>query len=299
MYHLSMGITLAQLRTFHAVARHVSVGKAAAELMVSEPAVSASVSALASELGVPLTEREGRGIRLTPAALMLAEYAGRILGLEERARRAVREASGVDRHIRMTAVTTAGEYVLPSLLAEFLALNPGVRVSLEVANRAQVISSLLNDEADIGIGGRPPTNVPVSGNPFRENELVVVAEANHALCGEAGLELTDLAAETWLLREPGSGTRQSALDFIHSGGVEPDSTMNLGSNGAIARAVALGLGISLMSRSAVLDELAGGELCLLDVQGTPLDRPWYVLHREESVIPESATALVEFLLSSA
>lgn len=290
-------MTLGQLRTFLAVAEAGSIRGAAAALYVSEPSVSATIAALGRELGAPLTERVGRGIRLTEAGRELAGYAARILGLADRARRAVREAAGAPGHLRVGAVTTAGEYVLPRLVAAFLARRPGVEVSIEVGNRAETLARLAAEEVDVALAGRPPAGAGLRGEPFAENLLVVVGPPGHPLARRRGFPAPLLSGETWLLREPGSGTRENALEFLASNGVAPGRTMNIGSNGAIKRAVALGLGVTLMSLDAVSEELAAGELVRLRARGTPLRRAWHVLTREGAPLPGSALAFLELLRS--
>lgn len=290
-------MTLWQLRTFLAVAEAGSIRGAAAALFVSEPSVSAAVASLSRELGAPLTERVGRGIRLTEAGWELAGYAARILGLVDRTGRAVREAAGRPGHLRIAAVTTAGEFVLPRLLARFLARRPGTEVSLEVGNRAETVSRLLADQADLAIAGRPPSGTGIQGEPFAENLLVVVGPRDHPLASRRGFSPQRLSGETWLLREPGSGTRENALEFLAANGVEPGRVLTLGSNGSIARAVGLGLGVALLSLDAVAEELAAGGLVRLRAQGTPLRRAWHALTREDAPLPASAVAFLELLRS--
>jgi DNA-binding transcriptional LysR family regulator len=288
-------VTFGQLRTFLAVAETGSIRGAAAALYVSEPSVSSAVAALSRELGVPLTERVGRGIRLTDAGRELASYAARILGLADRAARAVREATGRPGHLRLGAVTTAGESIVPRLVATFLARGPRTELSLEVGNRAATLARLLADEVDLAIAGRPPAEAGIHGEPFAPNLLVVVAPPRHPLAARRGFPPTLLSGETWLLREPGSGTRENALGFLAANGVEPGRVMSLGSNGAIVRAIGLGLGVSLLSLDAVTEELASGELVRLRVRGTPLRRAWHVLTREDAPLPPSAAAFLELL----
>lgn len=290
-------MTLGQLRTFITVARMGSIRAAAGELQVSEPAVSAAVAALSRELGVELTERVGRGIRLSAPGLHLAEYATRILGLVDRAGRAVREVAGLPGSLRLIAVTTAGEYVLPPILASFLARTPDVHLSLDVVNRAVMFSRLVNEEADLAVGGRPPEGDEIAGEVMRPNHLVVVGRADHPLRKRRSIDPALLAGETWLLREPGSGTRETTEEFFRLGGIEPGAVMNMGSNGAIKRAVSLGLGLTLTSRDAVAEELAGGDLARLRVRGTPISRSWYALYRKGSPLPPSARAFMDFLRS--
>ncbi|MEP6477662.1 MAG: LysR family transcriptional regulator [Actinomycetota bacterium] len=292
-------MTLGQLRTFLAVARAGSVRRAAASLVVTEPSVSAGVAALSRELGVGLTERVGRGIRLTAAGREFAVYAAQILGLADRAGRAAREAAGGPGHVRLAAVTTAGEYVLPQIIAGFLKEQPGLQVSIEVGNRSSTVAKLMDHEADLAIGGRPPAGGELDGRAFLDNPLVVVGVADHRLRGSNGFDPRKLSGETWLLRESGSGTREATEEFLAANQVEPGSIMNVGSNGAIKRAVALGLGVTLISRGAVADELASGDLALLPTKGTPLARSWYMLCRSDTQLPASARLFLEYLGSPA
>jgi len=290
-------VTFHQLKTFLAVAEAGSIRGAAAALVVTEPSVSATIAQLSRELGVELTERVGRGIRLTEAGREFARYAARILGLADRAVRATREVAGGAGHLRLAAVTTAGEYVLPPILASFLQAHPGLRMSIEIGNRASTLSRLVNEEVDLALGGRPPDRAGIVGEAVRENLLVVVGSPDHPLRGKRGWDPRLLSGETWLMREPGSGTRQNAEEFLAANGIEPGSIMNVGSNGAIKRAVSLGLGVTLISLDAVAEELAAGELAQLRARGTPLRRSWYALYRDDAPLPSSARTFLRLLRS--
>ena len=191
-------MTFGQLKTFLAVARTGSVRGAAAELVVTEPAVSAAVSALQRELGVELVARQGRGIVLTDAGETLARYAAELLGVRDQA---LRELHGT-RTLRLAAVTTAGEYVVPPILKAFQGERPDVGVSLEVGNRARVFERLLRREADLAIGGSPPAGSGITGTPFLDYRLVVVAAADHPRGGSGG---RDLAAARAGIGDAGRG----------------------------------------------------------------------------------------------
>ncbi len=275
-------MTFAQLRTFATLAREGSVRRAAAVLVVSEPAVSAAVSALARELGCELVAREGRGVRLTPEGETLARYAAEMLGLADQARR---ELGGAGT-LRLAAVTTAGEYVAPPLLKAFRELHPEVELSLAVGNRSQVLGALERREADVAIGGTPPAGRGIEGEPFLGYRLVVVAEPGH--------RVEDLSAETWLLREPGSGTRETVQAYLARAGIDPRSVMTLGSNGAIKQAAAIGLGVTLLSTHAAGPELAAGALVRVPAPEVPLHRSWFVLRRSGGPQPAAARAFQEF-----
>ncbi len=192
-------MTFGQLQTFLAVARTGSVRAAAARLVVTEPAVSAAVSALQRELGCPLIARQGRGIVLTAAGETLARYAAELVGLRDQA---VRELQG-SRMLRLAAVTTAGEHVVPPLLKAFRSLHPDVEVSLEVGNRSTVFERLLRRDVDLAIGGQPPPPASgIAGFPFLAYRLVVVGAASTARVD--GPARRDLAAAGGPAPAPGT-----------------------------------------------------------------------------------------------
>lgn len=277
-------MTLSQLRAFVTVAGTGSVRQAAARLVVSQPAVSAAVSALQADLGVPLVAREGRGLVLTPAGRVFARYARQVLGLVEEAR--VAAAGQLDPEhgrVRLAAVTTAGEHVLPAFLAAFRARYPEAEVVLEVGNRNRVWELLGFREVDLAIGGRPPANGRFTTLATRANPLVIVAPTGRSRDGEPAdavsprqVSVAELASEVWLVREPGSGTRSTAEELFEALGIAPP-TLTLGSNGAIRESVRAGLGITLISRDAVARELDRGALEEWRCQTVPLQRQWHAV----------------------
>lgn len=297
-------MTLGQLETFLAVARTGSVHAAATSRVVSDASVSAAVGALERELGTPLVERLGRGIRLTPAGEALAQYATQALGLLEQGRSAVRAASQPGHgRLRLIAVTSAGEYLIPPILQAFRARHPGIEVLLEVGNRGTVLSRLRSREADLGVGGRPPLGADLVGEAVLPNDLVLVAAAGHPLTRKRRVYPAALANEVWLLREEGSGTRATALELMATLGIQPPQILTLGSNGSVRQGAIVGLGITLLSEQAVARELAGGLVARIAVPGLPLERPWYVLYPGSSAeqgaaaLTAPARSFVEFMHS--
>ncbi|MEX0790286.1 MAG: LysR family transcriptional regulator, partial [Actinomycetota bacterium] len=265
-------MTFGQLKTFLEVVRHGSIRAAAASLMVTEPSVSAGVASLQRELGVALVERQGRGIRVTPAGQEFAGYASQILGLYDKAARRAREKAGQTAELRLSAVTTAGESLMAPILKLFRQREPGVELWMEVGNLQGVFDSLLSYQVDLGIGGRPPDNGEIAGEPFLDNRLVVVASPEHHLAQSGAFAAALLSKETWLLREGGSGTRNNTEEFFIESGIEAPPFMTLGSNGAVKQAASAGLGVTLISTHAVAAELEAGTLVRLEVIGTPLVR---------------------------
>ena len=271
-----MAITLTQLTTFLAVARSGSVKAAAEQLVVTQPSVSAALSALSRELGVSLTERTGRTVRLTPAGQAFVPYAADALGALDQGRRAAEEAAAARAlEIRIAAVTTAAEYVVPPLLRRFSDDHPGITLTLEVGNREHVFQRVLDHVDDVAIGGSPPDDGRLVGRPFLRNDILLIVPRDSELAARRSLSFKGLAHSTWLLREEGSGTRAMVEDLLVRNGIAPP-TLTLGSNGAIKQAVRAGLGISLQPRAAVELELRSGLFTAVPLRGLPA-RHWYTL----------------------
>jgi DNA-binding transcriptional LysR family regulator len=281
--------TTSRLRVLVELAATGSVRATAARLVVTESSVSSALSALSAEVGVPLVERVGRGVRLTPAGERYVVYAQRILNLQDEAVLAAKgEADPEHGAVRLAAVTTAGELLLPALLASFRAKHPGVVLDLDVAPRGRVWPLLTRHEVDLVVAGRPPRNlVDAQVCGVSPNTLVVVGAGDRD--AESGLQ--DV---TWLLREPESGTRATCLSLLERLEITPP-LMTLGSHGAVVAAAVAGLGVTLVSRQAVRAELASGALVEIPVRGTPLDRPWHVVAQTEPTA--STRLLIEHLLA--
>ena len=281
--------TDARLRALVAVADTGSVRAAANRLMVTDSAISAAIAALTREVRVPLLERQGRGLRLTPSGHTYAGYARAILGMHDEALAAARgDADPEHGRVRVAAVTTAAEHIVPPLLARFRARHPGVEVSLEVGASDRIWDLLDKWGADLVIAGRPPRFLDVAVRAIRPNALVVVGQPGVPGAPEA-------LRSTWLMREAGSGTRATCEALLAGLDADPP-TLTLGSNGAVVAGAVAGLGVTLVSRDAVTKAIAAGELVELSVPHTPMSRPWHaVTRRRASAV---ADLLVAHLLAA-
>ncbi|MBA2240730.1 MAG: LysR family transcriptional regulator [Solirubrobacterales bacterium] len=290
-----MSITLTQLRSFLAVVRNGSVTGAAEELVVTQPSVSAAVAALSREVGVGLTERMGRTIRTSDAGKAFAPYASDVIGLLEQGQRAAREVGATSqRQLRIAAVTTAAEYVVPPLMQAFQANRPDLELTVEVGNRGLVFERAAEHAADVAIGGRPPGDGRLVGDAFLENEIAVIAPADDPLAKRRRVPVRELGDRAWLLREEGSGTRAMTEQFLASHELTP-RVLTLGSNGAIKQASRAGLGVSLQSRTAVALELEAGLLSELRLREELPMRHWYLLRSSIGPVREAVRAFTEFV----
>lgn len=289
-------ISSQQLRCFEAAARLLSVTRAAKELHVTQPTVSVQLKELADSIGEPLFQPAGRGVRLTEAGEALQETVAELRACWQRYEARMGEIHGLVRgKLRIAAVTTA-EYFVPSLVGPFAAAHPGVDIELAVENRDRVVKRLENGVDDVAVMMLPPEHLPLHSVSFLANPLVILAPAQHRRAGRR-VRLATLAAERWLMREPGSGTRTVVENHFAALGFQPRIAMSLGSNEAIKHAVMAGLGIAVLSRMAVQSELAETppRLVALQVPGFPLRREWSLVWRKDLPQKLAARQLVEYL----
>jgi LysR family transcriptional regulator, low CO2-responsive transcriptional regulator len=294
-----MAVTLTQLSAFVCVVRRGSVTAAAEELFVTQPSVSAAIAALEREVGAKLVERDGRGLRPTDAGAAFAPYAAHVLGLLEQGERAAREvAEGGRASLRISAVTAAGDHVVPPLIRAFRDAHPELDISLHIGNRSEVFSGLLGHQADVAITGRVPDDDRLVGEAFAVNEIVLVTAPDDPLAKRRWVAVEELAGRPWLLREPGSGSRAMAEEWLRQNGLVP-SVLTLGSNTAVREAARAGLGVGLVSRTSAALELRMGLLGAIRPRGGLPRRQWFVVRSTVGPARPAADAFIAFLASSA
>jgi DNA-binding transcriptional LysR family regulator len=192
-------------------------------------------------------------------------------------------------------VSTA-KYFAPELLGRFLKAHPGVAVKLEVDNREAMIGLLAGNEVDLAVMGRPPQNMATVAEGFAPHPHVIIAPPDHPLAGQRRIPLERLAEETFVIREPGSGTRGLLERLFAEHKLPLKVSMEMASNETIKQAVIAGMGISFLSAHTISMELRVRSLVVLDVQGFPLMLNWFVVHRENKRLPPVALAFKRFLM---
>lgn len=273
---LPAAATWTRLQTFMTLYETGSVRAAAETLHVTPPAVSAAIAALESALGTRLFGKAGRGIVPTDAGDVFAAYVRKLLGLLAEAAGAAHEA---DRgRVRIGAVATASEYVLPRLMASFAREYPHVELSLSVLPRDELFPLAADHAIDVVLAGRPPRESGLVTRARRANRLVLI--------GRPGLQ-DDPLTTTWLLTGLGSGTRDTTLSLLARLQAAPP-LLTLGTAGAAVAGAREGLGVTLVHEEAARGQLGTGELASYAVPGTPLDRPWHLCTAAE---PTAATRL--------
>ena len=296
---LTRNASFRQLATFHAVARLGSVSAAAEEMHLTQPAVSIQIGILEESALTPLLQRSGRGVRLTEAGELLANYAGRILDLWREAGEEMATLQGVFAGtLRVGAVTTA-EYLLPPLLVTFANLNPKVKVKLQVGNRDEIVRLLASQEIDVAIMGRPPAELKTTSSVFAKHPMAFVASPKHAVMRDADLSIATLAGAHLLVRERGSGTRTTVERLFKDAGVPLRIGSEMSSNEAIKQMCAAGFGVAFLSLHTCVLEVGAGVLQLLPLEGNPIERDWFVMHLASRQLPQVATAFEPFLIEQA
>ncbi|BAU49997.1 LysR family transcriptional regulator [Sulfurifustis variabilis] len=286
--------TLRQLEVFEAIARLGSFTRAAEELYLTQPTVSMQIKKLSDAVGLPLFEHVGKKVYLTDAGRALHAFAREIFDHFARFEMTIADMKGLKKGTLKLAVVTTAKYFAPRLLGPFCQRYPGIDVSLKVSNRERVLERLAENQDDLYILGQPPEELDAVAEPFLENPLVVLAPANHPLVGRK-IPLARLAEEPFLMREPGSGTRKALERLFAAHGLALKVRMELGSNEAIKQAIVGGLGVSVLSRHTLALDAPMGQLAVLDVEGFPIPRHWYVAYPAGKQLSVVARTFLDYL----
>jgi DNA-binding transcriptional LysR family regulator len=291
-----MNLTLRQLRIFEAVARLLSFTRAAEELHLTQPAVSMQIKQMEQVVGLALFEQVGKKIYLTEAGHEMAQYSRRVISIMAEAEQVIAEMKGLSRGRLTISVASTANYFVPRLWAAFRAQHPDVNVSLDVTNRAGLIQALMDNASDLVIMGQPPENLDVVAESFMPNPLVVVAPPSHPLAGKKKIPLGRLQQETFLVREQGSGTRSLMERVFAEKDLKLSAPMEMSSTEAIKQGVEAGLGLALLSAHTLEMESALKRLVILDVEGFPVVRDWYIVHRAGKRLSALAQAFKAFVM---
>jgi DNA-binding transcriptional LysR family regulator len=285
-----MHLTLRQLQIFRAIALSGSTTAAASSIPLSQSAASAALKELERVLGARLFDRVGKRLLLNDGGRALLPMALAVLDGAQNLQAAFlssQQALPVELHI--FASTTIGNYILPSLLARFRETVPTARLELQIGNTLDVVTAVRAFNTDLGFIEGPCHAKDIVVIPWQEDELVIVASPSHPLAKAARLRkvsVKQLAATQWLLRESGSGTRETVEQALLPHLLNIPASMTLGSSEAIKNSVAEGLGVSCLSRSVVRDLVAAKRLSVLATALPRLTRTFLMIHHERKVLSE-------------
>ncbi|MGD8999814.1 MAG: LysR substrate-binding domain-containing protein [Granulosicoccaceae bacterium] len=291
--------TLRQLQVFEAIVRLGSFTRAAEELFLTQPTVSMQIRKLTDAIGLPLFEHVGRNVEPTEAGRELYSACRSMFETLANLEMKVADLKGMKRgRLRMGVITTA-KYLAPEILGEFSRLYPGIDLALKVTNRERIITRMHDNEDDLYIMGQAPEEeLDVEAYPFAPNPLVVMAPRDHPLVGKKNISLEEVAKEPFIIREPGSGIRDATLRIFEAKGLRPNVRMELGSNEAIKHAVVGGLGLSVLSLHTLTLEGVNGPVAILDVEGFPIMRQWYIVYPKGKELSLVARTFLDFVVNN-
>lgn len=294
-----MNVTLRQFKVFEAVARHLSFTRAAAELFLTQPAVSMQIKQMEEQLGVALFEQLGKRIFLTEAGHEVYRYSRGIAQQLEELDTVLANLKGLSGGRLKIAMASTANYFAPQLIGAFCRRFPGIAVNLDVTNRETLLERLNDNSVDLVVMGQPPEDMELVAELFMDNPLVVIASPEHPLARKKRVPLASLQQEVFLMREQGSGTRITMERFFSQRGIVFSKGMEMSSNEAIKQAVQAGLGLGLLSIHTLALELEMKRLVVLDVESFPILRHWYLVHRKGKRFSKVAEVFKEFVLSEA
>lgn len=275
------------LHVFVTVVEKGNFSRAAEELHMTQPAVSQYIQTLERALGARLLERTNKYVRLNKAGDAVYHHAKEILGLYTKMQRIVddltNKASGI---LTIGSSYTFGEYVLPHIMAKLQTSYPDIEPTITIANTKEIAELVANHQLDVGIveGHFKEKNIRVE--KLAEDSMFVVASTKHPF-----INRKDLEKETWIVREPGSGTREAQEAFFQKLNISPKKLMEFGSTQLIKESVEAGLGLSLLSNWTIQKELLLESLKIIEMKGLPIKREFSVITRT----PFQTKALEVFL----
>lgn len=284
--------TFHQLRTIEAVVRLGSVTRAAQELHLTQPTVSAQMSDLQASLAVDLLEPAGRGVRPTQAARLMRQTAMDIFARWQQFEEELQALHGLERGTLKIAGVTTTEYFIAQWLSDYTANHPGIEIDLAVENRDAVVQHLADEQIELAVMMMPPQNLPLETLPVMHNPLVLIGAIDHPWAQRKRVNRLALNGQPLLMREKGSGTRLATQAYLHENGLEPVVRATLGSNEAIKHAVAAGLGLAIVSEHALSTDPAKDGVRVLPVAGFPIRRQWQLVWRKDRKLSLAAQTFV-------
>jgi DNA-binding transcriptional LysR family regulator len=291
-------ISLRQLRVFEIAASNKSFSKAAKSLHLTQPGVSMHIKDLERNIGMRLFERLGNKLTVTDAGREFLARTREIMRALKDAEDALDSMRGLRRGRINLAIVSTAKYFVPQLLAQFGKDIPELEIRLAVNNRDSVIEQLAANEVDMAIMGRSPQTLDTVALPFAQNPHVIIAAPTHALAGKRRISVAAISRQTFIVREPGSGTRLAMERFFADRKLVYKVGMEMASNETIKQAVMAGIGVSFISRHTLELELQTKRLVILDVSGTPVMREWHIAHLSRKRLSPTAEAFRQFVLTA-
>ncbi|WP_166255627.1 LysR family transcriptional regulator [Marinobacter salicampi] len=277
-----MRYSFRQLEVFLAAAHTQNITKAASALAMSQSAASSALKELETQFNIQLFDRVGKRLQLNELGRLFRPQVEALLAQAQELEQGLTQHNDVGA-LKVGATLTIGNYLAVGVMADYMKIQPHARVSLEVANTRTIARRVSDFELDIGLIEGELQSPDLEVIPWRNDELVVFCSPSHPLAQRGALSDDDLRQATWIMREQGSGTRQTFERGMHGLLPDLDILLELEHTEAIKRAVETCLGIGCLSQVCLADAFKRGSLVPLEVpEHRQFDRRFYfILHKQK------------------
>ena len=294
---------LRQLEIFVKVVELGSFSKAAEAVHLAQASVSERIATLENMVGTKLLDRTGRTVAPNKAGKLLDKHARRLLEMKKTACLEMQEFLGVKQgEISIGGSTIPGEYILPKVIGLFSEEYSHITVSLTVADSEEIENRVLNGHFELGVIGRKSANKDLAGHELWEDELVLALPSTHRWAARKEVPIQEVLLESFISREPGSGTLKSMERHLQGAGLKGIESLNvvaqLGSSTAVKEGIKSGLGISILSAVALDTELKAGVLKAARVKGIPMFRHFYLIRDKRRTVSPLGRAFIDFLTTA-
>ena len=278
-------MTLRHFKIFVSVCDNMNMTAAAEALFMSQSAISQAIAELEKHYDIRLFERLSRKLYLTHAGERLLSYARHMIGMNEDIEKDMKtlQESG---SIRLGASVTIGANVLPKLVSDYKKSNPKTQIEVFESNTEQIESRILHDQTDVALVEGETVSPDIISLPFMEDELILICSSKHRFADLAVIEAHELEKEDFIIREKGSGTRKTAEDVLAVHNLSWRASWTCNNADTIKMAVAEGLGISIISKRAVTNEVRSGMLCMKEIKGIRFERKFKIVFHKNKYLTE-------------
>ena len=289
-------MNLNQLKLFYLAVKQKNLTDAAAELNITQPAVSKGIQRLQEYYDVPLVNRLGKNMELTPAGETLFQISTKIFKLEKLADECMSDyQKTISKHIKISASETFGAYYLPEVINQLNLEIPGLQVTLEVLANQQVVENTINLKNDIGFVSFPVKDKKLKTIEIIQDEIVIILNPSHSLSDRKYLQAEDLEGHMIIMHEEGSYIRKMIHDLLETNKVSVTMPITFSNNEAIKKAVEGGTGIAPISKKVVAKEIESGKLIALSLSSSPCYRSFYMIHHKEKHISGPLQLFVDLI----
>lgn len=290
---------LRQVEIFYYVAKCRSFSKAAETLLLTQPTVSGHIKSLEESLALTLFDRLGREIRLTRAGEVLYSYAKRLLATKTAAMQALQELQGgLYGELVIGGSSIPGQYILPKVLGQFQPRYPDITVALSITDTMDTLDRIVRGDVELGVVGAIVPHPQVTYHPFIEDELVLAVASHHPWATKRTVPLAALQEQSFIQRERGSGSRLVVEQTFKEHGFDPVNLRiiaEMDTTEAIKQGIKAGVGLSIISRFALSDELGAGSLCTVAIEGVTIRRHFSIIRHKSRTLSPLAQTFERFL----